>query len=216
MIRNMAKIDLDKFISSICKNGYGSLSLGDIRQALTDQELEYKDGEIIQKSEEISKDKDREYTCQTKPENYTRREIMIYNLGIFEGKKMAEDNKIRKELKMILEDYCSYEAAKLLKEKGFDEPCTELNKLCLRDGEKPVLKVTHQKAMKWLREKNILISIWICPYQGKAYWTYHINTVLTPFAIDELDVDRNDDEIFYNTYEEAVEAALKYSLENLI
>lgn len=61
---------------------------------------------------------------------------------------------------MINEDYCSYELAKLLKEKGFNEPCTELNKLCLRDGEKPVLKVTHQKAMKWLREKRNYLSIY--------------------------------------------------------
>ena len=62
---------------------------------------------------------------------------------------------------MIKEAYCSFEVAKLLKDKGFDEPCTELNKLCLRDGEKPVLKVTHQKAMKWLRqEKNIIINVW--------------------------------------------------------
>ena len=99
----MAKIDLDKFISSICKNGYGSLSLGDIKQALTDQELEYKDGEIVQKSEETSEDKDREYACQTKPENYTRREIMIYNLGIFESKKMAEEA-VEAALKYCLEN----------------------------------------------------------------------------------------------------------------
>ena len=50
---------------------------------------------------------------------------------------------------MINEAYCSYEVAKLLKEKGFNEPVTELNRLLFKDGEKPVLKVTHQKAMKW-------------------------------------------------------------------
>lgn len=107
---------------------------------------------------------------------------------------------------MIHEDYCSYEVAKLLKEKGFDEPCTELNKLCLRDGEKPVLKITHQKAMKWLRkEKNLIINVW---YNGVDWNAEYYN---------------NEDENFYlitdylcNSYEDAVEAALKYCLQNLI
>ena len=105
---------------------------------------------------------------------------------------------------MIKEAYCSFEVAKLLKDKGFDEPCTELNKLCLRDGEKPVLKVTHQKAMKWLRqEKNIIINVW---YNGVDWNAEYYN---------------NETENFYlittsscNSYEEAVEAALKYVLKN--
>lgn len=37
-----------------------------------------------------TEDEDREYACQL-PEHYTRRELMIYNLGIFNGKKMVED-----------------------------------------------------------------------------------------------------------------------------
>lgn len=106
---------------------------------------------------------------------------------------------------MITEDYCSFEVAKLLKEKGFDEPCTELNKLCLRDGEKPVLKITHQKAMKWLREeKNIIVNVW---YNGVDWSAEYYN---------------NKDENFYlitclcDSYEEAVEIALKYCLESLL
>ena len=110
---------------------------------------------------------------------------------------------------MINEDYCSYEVAKLLKEKGFDEPCTELNKLCLRDGEKPVLKVTHQKAMKWLREvRNIHIGI--NPISEKGY-----NATIYDVA-DFDDCGIISDTKFFFHVEEAVEAALKYCLENLI
>lgn len=110
---------------------------------------------------------------------------------------------------MITEDYCSFEVAKLLKEKGFDEPCTELNKLCLRDGEKPVLKVTHQKAMKWLREKQIYIRI-IEDTFGKSFRfeVYSKNpNVIVNYYIPNYYID---------TYEDTVEAALKYCLENLI
>ena len=112
---------------------------------------------------------------------------------------------------MISEDYCSYEVAKLLKEKGFDEPCTELNKLCLRDGEKPVFKVTHQKAMKWLREKHYIYADPI--KQGNyndcsEYYTW----IVARMGI----IHRNSSVADKLSYEEAVEAAIKYCLENLI
>lgn len=41
------KIDIDKFILSICRSGYGSISMGDIKAALKVQGLEYKDGMIV-------------------------------------------------------------------------------------------------------------------------------------------------------------------------
>ena len=111
----------------------------------------------------------------------------------------------------ITEDYVSFEVANLLKEKGFDEPCTELNKLCLRDGEKPVLKVTHQKAMKWLREKyNIYINIqpdFPCDKDYKMYWCWSAN-ILHKNCISMIGY-----QCYIETYEKAVEAALKYSLE---
>ena len=107
---------------------------------------------------------------------------------------------------MINEDYCSFEVVKLLKEKGFDEPCTELNKLCLKDGEKPVLKVTHQKAMKWLREeKNIIVNVW---YNGADWNAEYYNDEVDNFYIIA--------DCLSNSYEDAVEAAIKYCLENLI
>ena len=113
---------------------------------------------------------------------------------------------------MITEDYCSFEVAKLLKDKGFDEPCTELNKLCLRDGEKPVLKVTHQKAMKWLRELHgifIAINNDDLDFNWQCYDLINRGSTLDPKILSESYAG-------YKTYEQAVEAALKYSLENLI
>ena len=109
---------------------------------------------------------------------------------------------------MISEDYVSLEIAKLLKEKGFDEPVTELNKLLFKEGEKPVLKITHQKAMKWLREvHNIDIFPWkIC----KGIYSCAIFNSNTG-----QDLSSNKD-FPSEKYEETVEAAIKYCLENLI
>lgn len=110
----------------------------------------------------------------------------------------------------IAEDYVSFETAKLLKEKGFDEPVTELNKMLFKDGEKPVLKITLQKAMKWLREVHgIFISIVCCTYPtlNKATWTPDITTFESVFP---------DSAIEYDTYEQACEAAIKFCLKNLI
>lgn len=39
-------IDLDKFICSLFNNGYGTIGMGDIKVALKDQGLEYKEGAI--------------------------------------------------------------------------------------------------------------------------------------------------------------------------
>ena len=114
---------------------------------------------------------------------------------------------------MIKEAYCSDDICKLLKEKGFKEPCTALNKLVIKDGEKPFIRITHQKAMAWLREihnifiviephlydyineknKSYVCSLWV----GDNYYEY----------IESRD---------YPSYEEATEAALKYCLKNLI
>ena len=39
-------IDLDKFICSLFNNGYGTIGMGDIKEALKQQGLEYKEGAI--------------------------------------------------------------------------------------------------------------------------------------------------------------------------
>ena len=119
---------------------------------------------------------------------------------------------------MITEDYVSFETAKLLKEKGFITPC---NWLYCRDGtfwhrnsvwDKEMFPApTQQMAMKWLREKGIecvVIPIWNTI--GKQYRSYVLSDLGDKYKDN---YDSYSDNI---SYEDAVEAALKYSLENLI
>lgn len=112
---------------------------------------------------------------------------------------------------MIQEAYVSFEVAKLLKEKGFNEPVTELNKLFFKRGEKPVLKITQQKAMRWLREKYDLHII-VFPYKAnnEKKWCCQVYKTFNLLGYEKY-IDET-----LNSYEEAVEAALKYVLENLI
>ena len=128
---------------------------------------------------------------------------------------------------ILCEDYVSFETAKLLKEKGFDYICDkvydEVNqyrcpieyKMNL-EGKGYYLCPTLQMAMKWLREVyNIMVS----PYALSLGYYFEIfdltNRDVTgckplykvgiPYKVDVL-----------STYEQAVEAAIKYCLENLI
>ena len=123
---------------------------------------------------------------------------------------------------MIQEDYCSYELSQLLKEKGFEEVCDYAysNKGNYFEVDRSnfdeiyCLRPTHQMAMKWLREKRWVISIIPKSFYADGRctsWTYSI------WADDNLEIDGEEEwENIYGSYEEATEAALKYSLENLI
>lgn len=139
---------------------------------------------------------------------------------------------------MITEDYVSYEIAKLLKEKGFDEPCrsayiwnTEEYELCAmfskplnfnregsledyEDDSVPRISApTHQMAMKWLREiYDIFIDIGYDDLDW--YWLIESISKDIPYA-DRPKLIKNGTAC-HKTYEEATEAALKYCLENLI
>ena len=114
---------------------------------------------------------------------------------------------------MVKEEYVSYEVAKLLKEKGMDKSCfkhyVQKNN---NDGTSEAVTVcTHQMAMKWLREKYYIYADPI--KQGNyndcsEYYTW----IVARMGI----IHRNSSVADKLSYEEAVEAALKYSLENLI
>lgn len=108
----------------------------------------------------------------------------------------------------ITEDYCSFEVAKLLKEKGFDYQGFDYI-----DFEGEVIKQdrpTHQMAIKWLREvHNISVEPLVDFGSSDRYWwSADISYIKKDGLITTLSN--------YKSYEEAVEAALKYSLENLI
>ena len=130
---------------------------------------------------------------------------------------------------MLSEQYCSFETAKLLKEKGFDELCIfkydsegnrqkagvaidEWQNSEFDDGEYSC--VTHQMAMAWLREEHrILISI-------DAHSADHWEGCIDSF---EIDIIKNASRIIVphdiaiqTNYDDAVEAALKFCLEEVI
>ena len=127
---------------------------------------------------------------------------------------------------MIREDYVSFEVAKLLKEKGFDWDC-QYCYIDEDDSDKEQLEVptgydaeieapTHQMAMKWLREAHklnieLVLNQDVQDLESVIKNYYHFN-------VSRLDRFANEggDCKFYNSYEEAVEAAIKYCLENLI
>lgn len=121
---------------------------------------------------------------------------------------------------MVTEDYVSFETAKILKEKGFNENTKsyyvcEDNDVCVGyvDGLEGVsnseleedfcARPTLQMAMKWLREVHNL-RIVVFPYDNSALpyiWYIFANNGDKPNKA--------------NSYEEACEAAIKYCLENL-
>lgn len=119
----------------------------------------------------------------------------------------------------ITEDYVSYETAKLLKEKGFDEKCSRW--YVVHESQEGIVEKgfgenqfyinapTQQMAMAWLREVH-KIYITISPVSGKGY-----GAILCDVGdFDDFNYIGETDYFFHP--EEAVEAAIKYALENLI
>ena len=120
---------------------------------------------------------------------------------------------------MITEDYVSFEVAKLLKEKGFEE-CPlfrydDCGHLWVQGGYNKTIKwhfpaPTLQMAMKWLREVHN-INIDIVPIWNQKRFEYQV-FVVTPENAKHCYID---DKLYFG-YEQACEAAIKYCLENLI
>ena len=122
---------------------------------------------------------------------------------------------------MITEDYVSFETAKLLKEKGFDEDIARVvNEECEIDylgSFQPSLAYLHhtwyrcptlQMAMKWLRKVHGLF-IHIDVIREAYCWTADIQDIKNDVAIYPVKEE-------FSGYEEACEAAIKYCLEKLI
>ena len=125
------------------------------------------------------------------------------------------------------EDYVNFEIAKLLKEKGFDWEClnwysTKGNLYHYADSFEIDLDgitelcsaPTLQMAMKWLREKGIIISI--------SYVRRNLQTIGSQMVF-EFKIQNADGELLFTTteftfefYEAAAEYAIKYCLTNLI
>lgn len=121
---------------------------------------------------------------------------------------------------MMKEAYVSYKIAKLLKEKGFNEETTHwynVKESLINDypvtyrnfsnPEKVWLAPTHQMACAWLREvHNIFILVgWNSIHE--EYFTRILNMT---DGIPKRNIHE------HASYEEAIEEALKYCLENLL
>ena len=137
---------------------------------------------------------------------------------------------------MITEDYVSFEVAKLLKEKGFPQEYDVYHSMVYNEEDyedeyevqRMVLQTclikagtlssypigvpepkcycpTLQMAMKWLREVH---SLFICVEIGVGAYVWTITNTID-YVVVYVDAT-------IGTYERAVEAAIKYCLENLI
>ena len=126
-------------------------------------------------------------------------------------------------MKQITEDYVSYKIAKLLKEKGFNEPCigfynpidgcffeASMRKSWDYNRHGSINAPTHQMALKWLREvHNIFIEINISiDLNGDYHYNYSILDKECKY------IKRFNG--YYSSYESCVEAALLFVLKNLI
>lgn len=130
---------------------------------------------------------------------------------------------------MITEDYVSFEIAKLLKEKGFDERChmcwDEVTKTmesadeCATNSELLATYIsspTLQMVMKWLREVHNFV---IEPYRTACGYLYTISSI--PYGSTKYDNSQafngdDEDSGQWSTWEKACEDGIKYCLENLI
>ena len=125
---------------------------------------------------------------------------------------------------MIKDDYVSFDTAKLLKEKGFDENTHmwwytvygELGEYDVTDrGRRPELYInapTLQMAMKWLRE---MYDIHVVPRKDFFNGTY-TGMIYDGRRENVFDKDDYIALVGYETYEQACEDCIKYCLENLI
>ena len=124
----------------------------------------------------------------------------------------------------IIEDYVSFETAKLLKEKGFDEECSRwyvanepqegVVEKGFGENQFYINSPTLQMAMRWLRDMH---NLCIEPYRTACGYLYTISTI--PYGSCKCNPKYggdDEDSGQWATYEGACEAAIKYCLEKLI
>ena len=140
------------------------------------------------------------------------------------------------------DEIVSFETAMLLKEKGFNEPCSyyyeddELYKLGYYHGdgagftrnnspindrllceEMQCTAPTQSLAQKWLREtRNITFNANPHSNNGKIIYIVTIKVISSNKYIDfNVMMDTSNKAIMFDTYEDAIEAGLKYCLKSI-
>ena len=122
---------------------------------------------------------------------------------------------------MITEDYCSCGIARLIKEKGlvFAEHTSYIPKYNADGTAELITTITHQTAMKWLREKH-LIHVYAehkaffqeSPKKLYYHWMPFVKTLphcpinKSGFPKDSIAID-----VYCDNYEDAIDAALLYT-----
>ena len=127
---------------------------------------------------------------------------------------------------MIHEEICTYEVAKLAKEKGFPQDvfgtCEMKSSCYLEDGrfykdgciypiENAYTAPTQSLLQRWLREEK---GYYVYPFfdNESGRWTWICRELTGDKWIQLLDFE----ERYFDTYELALEDALKYALEILV
>jgi len=136
---------------------------------------------------------------------------------------MAKKHNNERRIAMMREAYCSFEVSKLLKEKGFGWECCgrysvrskefhlDCTRRCNNSGLFEYAAPTHQMAMAWLREvHNLHIEI------ARGPKGYHIMIEIIPLGVVKYITREIVGTNYVDSYEEAIEAALKFILKNLI
>ena len=140
------------------------------------------------------------------------------------------------------DEIVSFETAMLLKEKGFNEPCShyyednDLYKLGYYHGEgtgfvrnnSPIdgrflcekmqcTAPTQSLAQKWLREtRNITFNANPHSNDGKIIYVVTIKVISSNKYIDfNVMIDTSNKAIMFDTYEDAIESGLKYCLKSI-
>jgi hypothetical protein len=130
---------------------------------------------------------------------------------------------------MNKEQYVTFEVSKLLKNKGFDWPCTHyydddgtmhkardyvIQNDEDEDDNDECLCPTQQMAMRWVWEEkglNINAIYGDYPSQKRSFWMPQIDSLEGTYGTEDGDFFRE-----YDSREDCIEAALEYVLTNLI
>lgn len=119
---------------------------------------------------------------------------------------------------MIKESYVSFETAKMLKEAGFDVPCTsnymtskswwnDLQRANFNASETTYSRPTQALAARWLREvHHYAVCVWYSAEHEK--WFYAHGDLDNMMFDEEYSIS----DFIYDRYEQALEAGLQLAL----
>ena len=125
---------------------------------------------------------------------------------------------------MIHEEICTYEVCKLAKEKGFNVQTFDWydyagnyhkgfipHELQECPRYKEYYAPTQSLLQRWLREEK-KVEVYVRHFEETNKYPHHFGSIITNDKGDILEIGGK----MFDTYEHALEDALKYALENLV